>query len=84
MAVGEPKVEQLTLPGFDEARDRWREEYRAQMGEEAPVRNRSGLEVRPIYTPEDWDSSRYVEDLGFPGQPPTTRGIYPSMHRGRT
>jgi methylmalonyl-CoA mutase N-terminal domain/subunit len=25
-----------------------------------------------------------MEDLGFPGQAPTTRGIYPSMHRGRT
>ncbi len=80
----ELKAEQLTLPGFAEARDRWRERYRAHMGDEAPVRNRSGLEVRPLYTPEDWDSGRYVAELGFPGEQPTTRGIYPSMHRGRT
>ncbi len=84
MAVDELEAKQLSLPGFEEARARWRETYREHMGEEAPVRNRSGLEVRPIYTPKDWDSSRYMEDLGFPGQGPTTRGIYPSMHRGRT
>jgi methylmalonyl-CoA mutase N-terminal domain/subunit len=29
-------------------------------------------------------SERYLEDLGFPGQFPFTRGIYPTMHRGRT
>ena len=78
------KTAQLTLPGFDEASARWREQYRAHMGEEQPVRNRSGIEVRPLYTPEDWDAGRYMEELGFPGQAPTTRGIYPSMHRGRT
>ena len=75
---------QLTLPGFAEAAERWREQYRGHLGDEPPVHNRSGLEVRPLYTPADWDSGRYLEELGFPGQAPTTRGIYPSMHRGRT
>jgi methylmalonyl-CoA mutase, N-terminal domain len=40
--------------------------------------------VKPIYTSEDWDSGRYMDELGFPGQAPWGRGIYPSMHRGRT
>ncbi|HET9601328.1 MAG TPA: methylmalonyl-CoA mutase family protein [Acidimicrobiales bacterium] len=43
----------------------------------------SGIEVRPLYTAEDlagWDAA---EQLGRPGQPPYTRGIYPSMYRGR-
>ena len=34
--------------------------------------------------PRDWDGSAYEADLGFPGQYPFTRGIYPTMHRGRT
>ena len=48
------------------------------------VVNRSGIEVKPLYTPRDWDGSAYETDLGFPGQYPYTRGIYPTMHRGRT
>jgi methylmalonyl-CoA mutase N-terminal domain/subunit len=75
---------QLPLPGFDQARARWRRDYAAQPGADRVVRNRSGVEVRPLYTPDDWDGSRYMAELGFPGEAPFTRGIYTSMHRGRT
>jgi len=43
----------------------------------------SGHPIRRLYTPADvagWDESR---DLGFPGEPPYTRGIHSTMHRGR-
>jgi methylmalonyl-CoA mutase N-terminal domain/subunit len=46
-------------------------------------RTDSGIEVRPVYGPEDlahWDPD---EKLGRPGRPPYTRGIYPDMYRGR-
>jgi len=76
--------EQLALPGFEEAAADWRAAYDRQIATERPVTNRSGLAVRALYTPEDWDGARYMEALGFPGQPPYTRGIYPTMHRGRT
>ncbi|HKE07590.1 MAG TPA: methylmalonyl-CoA mutase family protein, partial [Candidatus Acidoferrum sp.] len=39
--------------------------------------------IRRLYTQDDlsnWDPSR---DLGFPGEPPYTRGIHATMHRGR-
>ena len=75
---------QLPLPGFEAARAQWQDEYGQQIGGEEIRRNRSGVEVRPLYTSADWSGQRYLEDLGFPGQPPMTRGIYPSMHRGRT
>jgi methylmalonyl-CoA mutase N-terminal domain/subunit len=75
---------QLPLPGFEQARGEWRSQYSRQMGEEKPVRNRSGVEIQPLYSASDWSGDRYLEDLGFPGQFPFTRGIYPSMHRGRT
>jgi methylmalonyl-CoA mutase N-terminal domain/subunit len=75
---------QLPLPGFDSARADWRQSYDRQTGAPAPPRNRSGIEIKPLYTPEDWSDRRYMEDLGFPGQLPMTRGIYTSMHRGRT
>ena len=43
----------------------------------------SGYPIRQLYTPADlanWEAGR---DLGQPGQPPYTRGIHPTMYRGR-
>ena len=42
----------------------------------------SGVENEPLYTPENADVD-YDRDLGYPGEPPFTRGVYPSMYRGR-
>jgi methylmalonyl-CoA mutase, N-terminal domain len=42
----------------------------------------SGIDVDPLYTPDSVDLD-YERDLGFPGEPPFTRGVYPSMYRGR-
>jgi methylmalonyl-CoA mutase N-terminal domain/subunit len=46
-------------------------------------RTDSGIVIQPVYGPDsqsDWDPST---QLGAPGQPPYTRGIYPTMYRGR-
>src|SRR5262245_33045969 len=43
----------------------------------------SGHPIRRVYTPDDlteWDAER---DLGYPGEPPYTRGIHATMYRGR-
>src|SRR6266545_2857371 len=42
----------------------------------------SGLENEPLYTPDNVDID-YDRDLGYPGLYPYTRGVYPSMYRGR-
>jgi methylmalonyl-CoA mutase N-terminal domain/subunit len=42
----------------------------------------SGLEVDPLYTAETTEID-YERDLGAPGEFPFTRGVYPSMYRGR-
>lgn len=62
----------------------WKIRYDKEIGQDRTVINRSGIEVRPLYTPLDWSESRYGEDLGMPGELPYTRGIYNTMHRGRT
>ena len=62
----------------------WKVRYDKEIGQDRTVVNRSGVEVRPLYTPLDWSDSRYGEDLGMPGELPYTRGIYNTMHRGRT
>jgi methylmalonyl-CoA mutase N-terminal domain/subunit len=43
----------------------------------------SGIEIRPLYGPEDLAGFDPRRDLGRPGEPPFTRGVYPTMYRGR-
>ena len=43
----------------------------------------SGIEVKPLYTPLDVEHIDYLSDLGFPGEYPYTRGVQPTMYRGR-
>jgi methylmalonyl-CoA mutase, N-terminal domain len=42
----------------------------------------SGLENEPLYTPDNV-AIEYERDLGYPGVYPFTRGVYPSMYRGK-
>jgi methylmalonyl-CoA mutase N-terminal domain/subunit len=43
----------------------------------------SDLEIKGLYTPEDTKNIDYSRDIGFPGVYPFTRGVQPSMYRGR-
>jgi methylmalonyl-CoA mutase N-terminal domain/subunit len=43
----------------------------------------SSESVEPLYTPKNLPNLNYHEALGFPGEPPFTRGVYPTMYRGR-
>lgn len=43
----------------------------------------SDREIKQLYTPLDTKEQNFIRDLGFPGQYPFTRGIQPSMYRGR-
>ncbi len=43
----------------------------------------SDEEIRNVYGPADVESLDYGKDLGFPGEYPYTRGVQPSMYRGR-
>src|SRR6266849_4303227 len=44
----------------------------------------AGIEIKPIYGPEEATGFDAERDLGRPGEPPFTRGIYPTMYRGQT
>lgn len=43
----------------------------------------SGVEIGPIYTPEDLPDFDHVTQLGYPGEFPYVRGVQPNMYRGR-
>jgi methylmalonyl-CoA mutase N-terminal domain/subunit len=77
------------LAAIRESREDWEQEsldpvldaYGERQDRFATVSN---LGVDRLYTPEDVADIDYEEDLGFPGEPPFTRGVYPTMYRGRT
>ena len=61
--------------------------WRERLYDRLPERNElfstiSGVDTEPLYTPENVEID-YSADLGYPGEPPFTRGVYPSMYRGR-
>jgi len=43
----------------------------------------SGIPIKNVYTPADIKDLNFIENLGFPGCSPFTRGVYPNMYRGR-
>jgi len=62
--------------------ERWfRERFSRTPEREALFSTLSGEPVEPLYTPED--VGPFEERIGFPGEFPFTRGVYPSMYRGR-
>lgn len=66
---------------------RWEEETRNPALEKFPERktefsNSSDIPLPPLLTPEDIEN-KYDEKLGFPGEYPYTRGVQPTMYRGR-
>ena len=55
-----------------------------RFGERQPrFETSSGVEVEPLYTPEDVNGGGYDDRLGYPGEYPFTRGVQPNMYRGR-
>ena len=64
------------------ARERWEEAYSKNPERDAEFSTMSGIPVKALYTPEDVEGS-YDEKLGYPGEYPYTRGVYPNMYRGR-
>lgn len=67
-----------------DAYEAWQQDYAATIGTDKQVKNRSGVSIKPLYTAADWNAADRSSDLGVPGQAPFTRGIYATMHRGRT
>ncbi|CAA9524385.1 MAG: Methylmalonyl-CoA mutase [uncultured Rubrobacteraceae bacterium] len=64
------------------AKDRWEEAYSKGSERDAEFSTMSGVPIKPLYTPEDVEGD-YDEKLGYPGEYPYTRGVYPNMYRGR-
>ncbi|MFQ5711423.1 MAG: methylmalonyl-CoA mutase [Candidatus Geothermarchaeales archaeon] len=72
---------------LSEEEKRWEETIVKPLIKKFPERkgleSLSGFPVKRVYTPSDLPDFNYLRDLGFPGEYPFTRGVYPTMYRGR-
>ncbi len=67
---------------------RWEKTTLSKVLSKAPEREpsfktTSGIEMKRLFSPLDMEDTDYCEDLGFPGEFPFTRGVQPTMYRGR-
>ena len=67
----------------DGSRERWEDGYRRSGERDADFETLSGEPLQPLYTAEDLTGFDPERDLGRPGEFPFTRGVYPTMYRGR-
>jgi methylmalonyl-CoA mutase N-terminal domain/subunit len=68
-------------------RKRWEQETYGPFVAKTPARDvrfesLSGIPLKALYTPDDVTGT-YAEKIGYPGEYPYTRGVYPTMYRGR-
>jgi methylmalonyl-CoA mutase N-terminal domain/subunit len=79
---GRPKT-----PDIKRAYERWKRNRYARAQEPCASPGAfttvSGRKIKELYTPADLPRFEYSRDLNFPGEYPFTRGIHPTMHRGR-
>ncbi|UMZ74613.1 acyl-CoA mutase large subunit family protein [Natranaerofaba carboxydovora] len=73
------------LKNIKEENKKWKKEVYDAKGKERDINFQtiSGVPIDPLYTPENIEGMDYEEDLGWPGCYPYTRGVQPTMYRGR-
>lgn len=81
-------IEKEKLQSIVKENEKWKENVVDKALSRFPERKEefktgSGEDVERLYTPEDIANGDYETDLGFPGQYPYTRGVQPTMYRGR-
>ncbi|MHC1636360.1 MAG: acyl-CoA mutase large subunit family protein [Candidatus Methanospirareceae archaeon] len=71
------------LKEIEEEEKKWLELAKKKKERQEKFETYSGIPIKAIYTPLDIKDHDYLRDEGFPGLPPFTRGIYPTMYRGQ-
>jgi methylmalonyl-CoA mutase N-terminal domain/subunit len=69
---------------IEAGRERWQRRYDASAVRDADFTTLSGASVDPVYGPPDGADVPGFERIGWPGEYPYTRGLYPTGYRGRT
>src|SRR3954454_12991132 len=71
------------MTDIDAGRARWQARYDAARKRDADFTTLSGLELAPVYGPRPGEVVEGFDRIGWPGEFPFTRGLYPTGYRGR-
>ncbi|GAF88462.1 unnamed protein product, partial [marine sediment metagenome] len=66
-----------------EEKEKWEKLYESLKERDIKFVTDSDIPIKKLYTPLDVKDKDYMTDISFPGMAPYTRGVYPSMYRGR-
>jgi methylmalonyl-CoA mutase N-terminal domain/subunit len=85
--MGKKVLSESALECIEKEYAEWLDEYQKALKKMPPRLNRfssvSDLEVKPLYTPLDIANRNFLDDIGFPGKYPFTRGVQGTMYRAR-
>ncbi|GAG97845.1 unnamed protein product [marine sediment metagenome] len=70
------------LKNLKDEKEKWDKVHEEKKERKIKFETDSGIPIKNLYTPLDVKSN-YLENIGFPGMLPYTRGVYPNMYRGR-
>ena len=73
----------MDAEGIAEGRERWAKRYASAAKRETDFTTLSGIETEPVYGPPEEVADPRMERIGWPGEFPFTRGLYPTGYRGR-
>jgi methylmalonyl-CoA mutase N-terminal domain/subunit len=81
-------VDNITLKEFEKKKKEWEDTTLKKVLDRFPESSvefitTSSLPIERLYTPSDNIDHKYMNKLGFPGEYPFTRGVHPTMYRGR-
>ncbi|WP_462413680.1 acyl-CoA mutase large subunit family protein [Neobacillus sp. Marseille-QA0830] len=75
--------DQDAVQEIEQQKKRWQENTVKGKDGEGQYFSDSGIPINLLYTPDDIKDINYLEDIGFSGEAPYVRGVYPNMYRGR-
>jgi methylmalonyl-CoA mutase N-terminal domain/subunit len=84
---GNTMYEEKQIKVLERENERWSKEIQRKLEKRPEMKkefiNTSGIPIKRLYTPLDDKEMDYLSEVGFPGEYPFTRGVQPTMYRGR-
>jgi methylmalonyl-CoA mutase N-terminal domain/subunit len=84
---GNTMYEEQEIKILKRENERWSKEVQKKLEKRPEMKkefiNTSGIPIKRLYTPLDNKETDYLSEVGFPGEYPFTRGVQPTMYRGR-
>jgi methylmalonyl-CoA mutase N-terminal domain/subunit len=84
---GNTMFEEREIKILKKENEKWSKEVQQKLEKRPEMKkefiNTSGIPIKRLYTPLDNKETDYLSEVGFPGEYPFTRGVQPTMYRGR-